>query len=76
MKNDKNRIKISKLKQLKLVLTNYWSEDKYLLEEYNRLYLVRDASSKWRLKSPQGHVIAERQEIDQLNVVTFFVQND
>jgi hypothetical protein len=72
MKKDKNRIKISKIKHLKLVFTDYRSEDKYLLEEYNCLYLVRVASSKWRLESPQGHVIAEHKEIDQLNVEAFF----
>jgi len=72
MKNDKNRFKISKVKHLKLVLTDYCSEDRYLLEEYNCLYLVREGSSKWRLESPQGHVIAEHKEIDQLNVKAFF----
>ena len=71
-----NRIKISKLKQLKIVLTNYWNEDKYLLEEYNCLYLVKDSSLNWRLESPQGYVIAGHKEIDQLNVRTFFVQNE
>ena len=76
MKKNNNRIKISKLKQLKIVLTNYWNEDKYLLEEYNCLYLVKDSSLKWRLESPQGYVIAEHKEIDQLNVRTFFVQNE
>ena len=72
MKKDKNRIRISKIKHLKLTFTNYRSEDKYLLEDYNCLYLVKDASSKWRLESPQGHVIAEHKEIDQLNVEAFF----
>jgi len=57
MKKGNNRIKISKLKQLKLILTNYWSQDKYLLKESNCLYLVKDASSKWlwRLESPDGY---------------------
>lgn len=76
MKKDKNRIKISKVRHLKLVFTNYRSEDKYLLEEYSCLYLVRDAFSKWRLESPHGYVIAEHKEIDQLNVEAFFTQND
>jgi hypothetical protein len=75
---DKSRIKISKLKQLKLVFTNYRSEDKYLLEEYNCLYLVKDEFSKWlwRLESPSGYEIANHKEIDQLNVETFFAQHD
>ena len=76
MKKNNNRIKISKLKQLKLVLTNYWSEDKYLLKECNCLYLVKDTSSKWRLESPQGYIIAKHKEIDQLNVESFFAPND
>jgi hypothetical protein len=61
MKRDKNRIKISKIKHLKLVFTNYRHEDKFLLENYDCLYLVRDTSSKWRLESPQGYVIAEHE---------------
>jgi hypothetical protein len=68
-------IKISKVKHLKLVFTDYRSEDKYLLEEHDCLYLVRKGSSKWRLESPQGYVIAEHKEIDQLNVETFFERN-
>ena len=76
MKKDKNRIKISKIKHLKLVFTDFRSEDKYLLEEYNCLYLVRDDFSKWRSESPHGYVIAEYKEIDQLNVEAFFSQND
>jgi len=78
MKKGNNRIKISKLKQLKLILTNYWSQDKYLLKESNCLYLVKDASSKWlwRLESPDGYEIANYKEIDQLNVETFFAQSD
>ncbi len=78
MKKDNSRIKISKIKQLKLIFTNYWSEDKYLLEEYYCLYLVKDEFSKWlwRLESPDGYEIANHKEIDQLNVETFFAQND
>ena len=78
MKRDNTRIKISKLKQLKLILTNYWSEDKYLLEEYNCLYLVKNefTNGLWRLESPNGYEIANHKEIDQLNVDTYFVQNE
>ena len=78
MKKDNARIKISKLKQLKLILTNYWSEDKYLLEEYNCLYLVKNefTNGLWRLESPNGYEIANHKEIDQLNVDTYFVQNE
>lgn len=71
-----DRIKISRHKQLRLVLANYCSEDKYLLKEYDFLYLVRDKRSRWRLESPQGSVIAEPNEIDQLNVRSFFEQAD
>jgi hypothetical protein len=77
MKKDNSRIKISKIKHLKLILTDYRGEDKYLLEEYNCLYLVKDKLSKWlwRLESPGGYEIENYKKIDQLNVETFFVQN-
>ena len=77
MKEDNSRIKISKIMHLKLILTNYRSEDKYLLEEYYCLYLIKDEFSKWlwRLESPDGYEIANYKEIDQLNVETFFAQN-
>lgn len=68
MKRDNTRIKISKLKQLKLILTNYWSEDKYLLEEYSCLYLVKNEFSNglWRLESPNGYEIANHKEISNV----------
>jgi hypothetical protein len=64
-----NRIKITKISQLKSVLIDYDQNDLDILESVGCLYLARrqreNSISKWWLEYPNGVIVAKFDEIDQ-----------